>query len=444
MSTQPPTRAIGAPFAPRERGALKKAVAEVIMGIEEYNVIATRIIFCFLILCPVVWAGENKVKYFVEEGDKFYNEGRIDDAIGLYNRGVLAHPTHPLPHRKLALAYLKLMGKAARAGDMQKALSCKKHLFHEIRILVQINPRDQFVLELMRMVANKGDALASPKKPEAKKLLEQGEKHHAAGEYDKAVEKYKKALELEPGCAALCLLLGDTCYAAGKLTEAESWLKKCIALEPMAYRAYLYLGDTYRKLHKPEDAKYAYLDALRIDPGYHPAWEHLVELGRERRFTVRMPRVTERVRLDPVTRKIIFVGGSAVPEPVRNAWMAYAQAKSRWLSGEKFREAFPGEKNYRPTFEEKKDCFKMLCEVWGDMKARDGSAADSELDLLLSIYNDGFLDAYIYFAHFSRELEKSYESWRQRNPSKMRDFYGRYVILPRVTGKPGEGGTSGK
>lgn len=80
-----------------------------------------------------------------------------------------------------------------------------------------------------------------------KSLIELAQEYADRGEYEKAEESCKRALEAEPYSARCYYLLSQISEAQGREEEAIGLLKKAIYLEPSFVAAYLELGYTYDK-----------------------------------------------------------------------------------------------------------------------------------------------------------------------------------------------------
>lgn len=143
-------------------------------------------------------------------------------------------------------------------------------------------------------------------RPDARELIEKALEHHMKGEFDKAIELYKKSIEVQPSADAytymgwaysmmgehekaieLCMKaiaidpnfgnpyndIGSYLIALGKLDEAIPWLKRATVApryEPRHY-PHINLAKIYMAKGMLYDALKEINQALRLAPEYLPA-----------------------------------------------------------------------------------------------------------------------------------------------------------------------------
>lgn len=94
-----------------------------------------------------------------------------------------------------------------------------------------------------------------------------------AHQYDKAVENYKKAIELAPSDAALHNSLGSIYANMNKIPEAQAEFQKSAELDPAgAAKAYFNLGATLYNTGKMDEAADAFKKAIEKDPKFADAY----------------------------------------------------------------------------------------------------------------------------------------------------------------------------
>ena len=94
-----------------------------------------------------------------------------------------------------------------------------------------------------------------------------------AHQYDKAVENYKKAIELSPNDAALHNSLGNIYANMNKIPEAQAEFQKSADLDPAnAAKAYFNLGAVLYNMGKMDEAADAFKKAIEKDPKYADAY----------------------------------------------------------------------------------------------------------------------------------------------------------------------------
>jgi tetratricopeptide (TPR) repeat protein len=98
-----------------------------------------------------------------------------------------------------------------------------------------------------------------------------GDIYHNQRKFDDAVKWYKKALKTKPNDEHITFALGVTYMHQGKLDDAMYEFKKVLNTKPNYTYAHCGLGQTYEKQGKPNDAMREYEKALKIDPDNNEA-----------------------------------------------------------------------------------------------------------------------------------------------------------------------------
>lgn len=102
--------------------------------------------------------------------------------------------------------------------------------------------------------------------------------HMEEGEYARAEEMYRKALELTPHVAYIYTRLGS-CYAKQGLYEkALGYFNQAKTMNPRYAPAYLATGIIYSLMHKYGQAKSEFAQALKINPDYTEARDNLKKI----------------------------------------------------------------------------------------------------------------------------------------------------------------------
>lgn len=81
-----------------------------------------------------------------------------------------------------------------------------------------------------------------------------GNAHYKSGNYDKAIECFKKAGELKPGYAGAYNNMGAAYYGKGNYDEAIKYYEKAVELKHDYEAAYFNMGIAYRALGNHEKA----------------------------------------------------------------------------------------------------------------------------------------------------------------------------------------------
>ncbi len=120
---------------------------------------------------------------------------------------------------------------------------------------------------------------------EAKKLNQAGYDALEAGDYERAVDLLKRAVEIEPANKTAWMYLGSAYKSLRRTDEAIAAYKKQIDVDPYRQYAYTNLGIAYALKGSDADAEAAFLKQLEINPLDRFAYSNLGDLFfRTKRF----------------------------------------------------------------------------------------------------------------------------------------------------------------
>ncbi len=106
---------------------------------------------------------------------------------------------------------------------------------------------------------------------EVKKYSSEGWSNILEKKYEEAIEKFTKALKINPNAAMNHTGLGNAYAGTGKDHEAIKEYKDALKLKPDLAEAHCLLGRSYEKIEKNEEAIRELKEALKIKPDYAEA-----------------------------------------------------------------------------------------------------------------------------------------------------------------------------
>jgi type IV pilus assembly protein PilF len=90
--------------------------------------------------------------------------------------------------------------------------------------------------------------------------------YHMKGQYQKAIESYKKALKFSPGYSPARVNLGLTLERIDRWEDAMDAYKTAISFDSTYPPAHFYLGRLYLNRNKKTEAAQELLETIRLDP----------------------------------------------------------------------------------------------------------------------------------------------------------------------------------
>lgn len=104
-------------------------------------------------------------------------------------------------------------------------------------------------------------------------LCERGHLEGQRGEYERAADWYRRAIEAQPTHAAGYIFLGGILGSQGRLAEAEEVHRTAVetCYEGCLDEAFLNLGLILRARERFDEAAECFREAIRLDPGYRDA-----------------------------------------------------------------------------------------------------------------------------------------------------------------------------
>lgn len=156
---------------------------------------------------------------------------------------------------------------------------------HQYREILELEPENLKVKANLSYVQAQMEGKPPIPAPtqEIKLLFEKGEKYVKNEDWNRAEETYGKIIELVPGNIKAHLYLGNIYFSQGKIKKAINQYKKIVELSPIFnIGAHNNLGLAYLELKKVNLAKEEFQKVLKVDTGNELAIKKLKEI--ESRF----------------------------------------------------------------------------------------------------------------------------------------------------------------
>jgi tetratricopeptide (TPR) repeat protein len=270
--------------------------------------------------------------------------------------------------------------------------------------------------------------------PKALPEIQKGESLLVVGEHQKAREHYMEALSIDSLASKLYVYIGDTYYTEQRYDEAKKSYQKALEKNPVDFQAYRFLADVYEHQGKLEEAKDALVTALIYNMNYDIAWADLRRVGLKLGIQVTRQPFIQRAWMEEendTTYNVCIDSSVATSAEKLTTWFAFIAEKAVWQVEGKFFEKYPDAEEYYLTLNELYDCFQWLVSAWQEVKGMNPELTDPELDFILRVTDDGFLEEYILLEALSQlDIHLLLElNIRENMFPRFRDFFFRYYML---------------
>lgn len=226
--------------------------------------------------------------------------------------------------------------------------------------------------------------------PAADDAMQAGEAAFARGDFDAAINSYKRALELDPQNSGAALFVGDSYFTKKDFATAGDWYGRASQLQPDWETPYRYYADMLTKSGDMEGARVKIIKAVVAEP-YNPVtWRGLQQWANANHVQlvpvrINVPKSAEVAQTGPKQNITITMQAGQATD-VGAAWLAYSMSQALW-HGDKFKQQYPQEKQYRHSLAEEADSLTTTAKVWSELTAKKKPAKpDANLELLLRIY----------------------------------------------------------
>ncbi|XP_068611363.1 RNA polymerase II-associated protein 3 [Brachionichthys hirsutus] len=266
-------------------------------------------------------AGVDRGKALAEKemGNTFFKEGKYNDAVECYTRGMEADPYDPaLPTNRAASFYrLKKFAVAesdcslaialdssyhkayARRGAARFALKNYQSALEDYETVLRLDPENTEALNEAQKIKEVSASLgkqepgapkesrqpkeaaaveAQQRKQEAVTQKDRGNGYFKEGKYEAAVECYSRGIEADDMNVLLSANRAMAFLKLARYAEAEVDCTRAIYLDGTYSKAFARRATARAALGKPQEAKQDFQEVLRLEPGNKQALNELQKL----------------------------------------------------------------------------------------------------------------------------------------------------------------------
>ena len=127
------------------------------------------------------------------------------------------------------------------------------------------------------------------------------------GQFEDALESYKRALEINPRSFKALKNRANILYRIGRYDEAIDDFRKSLDINPQLIDAWYGMGNTMSKLGRFKEAVSAYENALKINHSFIDAWvSRGVALGNMARYHEAVESFDRALEINPSLKKALY------------------------------------------------------------------------------------------------------------------------------------------
>ncbi|XP_028426529.1 RNA polymerase II-associated protein 3 [Perca flavescens] len=269
-------------------------------------------------------ADQEKALAEKERGNAFFKDGKYDEAIECYTRGMCADPYNPVLPTNRATSFFRLKKYAVAESDCNLAIALDSNYFkayarrgaarfalkkyesalEDYEMVLKLDPGNaEAQNEVKKIKETLGDQApavpseaAQPQEsptadPERQSLMEEQQRRQEAalqkdrgnayfkeGKYEAAVECYSRGMEADSMNVLLPANRAMAFIKLEKYKEAEEDCAKAISLDSTYSKAFHRRATARVALGKLEEAKLDFQEVLKLEPGNKQALNELQKL----------------------------------------------------------------------------------------------------------------------------------------------------------------------
>ncbi|HEY0003955.1 MAG TPA: tetratricopeptide repeat protein [Pyrinomonadaceae bacterium] len=267
---------------------------------------------------------------------------------------------------------------------------------------------------------------------EADEAMREAEAAFAQGKLDQAIEKYQRALQLDPKLYMAALFTGDAYIKKNEPERADEWFARAISINPDIETAYRYWATGLTARGKTAEARDKLVEAFITEPFNRLARQGLVQWAQQNNVRLAHPKfdVPTNVSSSGQNKTTINIDPSMLgnKDDGSAAWLMYGIERASW-NGKKFTEKYPNEKTYRHSLAEETSALRLVVQSAREqLKDKKVKQLDPSLANLIKLDDAGLLEAYILLARYDEGIVQDYAGYRKTNRDKLRRYVVEYLL----------------
>jgi tetratricopeptide (TPR) repeat protein len=226
----------------------------------------------------------------------YARQGKYNDALYIYEKGIEHNPDAALLYNNRGNIYFEIgnyveaLKNFKKASDLDPIYSERLYHLGISNYLKEESVIDDAIKNL--------EQLAKKNMHKAKDIHDLGVAYMERRMYDKAIESFNKAINIDPNYLSAFINLGFAYQYKEDYVKAIQAFEKAIILNPRSAKLYNTIGLLYDKMGKPDTAVIAYKKAVNLDPTYKNSHYMLGQLYQNRgNFDKAIAEFTKHIRI---------------------------------------------------------------------------------------------------------------------------------------------------
>jgi tetratricopeptide (TPR) repeat protein len=363
-----------------------------------------------------------------------YDHGQTLAALPLFEDLHVHRPNNRAYMEGLAMSYIARGGASTSpdqaAADNKRALQ----LFLDAKAAGATDDLTQIMIEKLSASATQpASTTPSGPKPPFREDFDQAEILFSKGDLAGAVTLYAKSYGENPTFYFAPLYAGDCEFKLGHYDEAGVWFARAIAIDPDTETAHRYWADDLLKAGKVSEAHKQYVEAFIVDPYSKAPRLQLRAFATKDGYRVIPPPIT--LPAPPTTGKdghinitMAFPAAGEKQDPLSFVWLGYSMNAALW-QGEKFKKAYPNEKQYRHSLAEEVESLKMVTALVRERKVPESQQSPT-IRSLVALDKDNMLECWILLDNPDQGTAQDFVAYRAAHRDLLRAYVEKYDLHP--------------
>lgn len=370
-------------------------------------------------------------------------------ALPLLEKAAAASPDDPVILSRLGFAIYAAAATEKDPALRQQALERARKTLQKSQSVGDNSNLTKIALDALS--GNDQTAVPFSDMKAADNEMQKGEDAFVRGNFDQAIEAYKRALDLDPQLYEAALYAGDVefkkasastdaQFRSSHFDQAGVWFAKAIAIDANRETAYRYWGDALDAQGKSDEARDKFVDAIIAEPYTRRPYVGLTQWADRHSVSLSHLKIDIpanvasgkpgqiNITVDDLALKGSNDDGSA-------AWIMYGLRRSTWMDrkngvrSEKFAKAFPNEPAYRHSLPEELEGLQGVVEsVRVQVKEKPGTKLTPSLQNLMKLNDAGLIEAYVLFVRPDESIGRDYFAYRKSNREKLKQYWLKFVV----------------